>query len=54
MLILADGGYLTEDELPGAKKVLNAAAMTYVTTALYSLMQLFYWVFRVMNARQQH
>lgn len=54
MLILADGGYLTDEELPGAKKVLTAAAMTYVATALYSLMQLLYWVFRVMNARQQH
>ena len=34
--MLTDGGYLTEDELPGAKKMLRAAAMTYVLAALGS------------------
>lgn len=34
--MLTDGGYITEDELPGAKKMLNAAAMTYVLAALGS------------------
>lgn len=32
--MLTDGGYLAEDELPGAKKMLRAAAMTYVLAAL--------------------
>lgn len=32
--MLTDGGYIAEDELPGAKKMLNAAAMTYVLAAL--------------------
>ena len=34
--MLLDGGYLAEEELPGAKKMLNAAAMTYVLAALGS------------------
>lgn len=34
--MLVDGGYLTDDELPGAKKMLRAAAMTYVLAALGS------------------
>ena len=34
--MLTDGGYITEEELPGAKKMLNAAAMTYVLAALGS------------------
>ena len=34
--MLLDGGYLAEDELPGAKKMLRAAAMTYVLAALGS------------------
>lgn len=38
--ILADGRYLTEDEVVGAKKVLSAAALTYVAAALASILQL--------------
>jgi Zn-dependent membrane protease YugP len=34
--MLIDGGYLAEEELPGAKKMLRAAAMTYVLAALGS------------------
>lgn len=37
---LSDGGYLNEDELSGAKAVLNAAALTYVAAAISSLLQL--------------
>ena len=32
--MLTEGGYIEDDELPGAKKMLNAAAMTYVLAAL--------------------
>ena len=35
---------LYEDELPGAKKVLRAAAMTYVAALLMSLLQLLRFV----------
>lgn len=37
---LANGGYLTEDELVGAKKVLNAAALTYVAATAMAVLQL--------------
>ena len=40
MTALASGGYLTESELPGAKNVLSAAAMTYVAAALNAILQL--------------
>ena len=39
LLALERGGYLTEDELPGARKVLSAAALTYVASALTALVQ---------------
>lgn len=37
---LASGGYLTDDELYGAKKVLSAAAWTYVAAALVAILEL--------------
>lgn len=38
--ILSDGGLLTEDELPMARKVLTAAALTYVAAAAATFLQL--------------
>lgn len=40
LAILGDGGLLTEDELPIARKVLFAAALTYVAAALATFLQL--------------
>ncbi len=40
MTAIADGGYLTKDEQADAKKVLRAAAMTYVAAFAASLLQL--------------
>ena len=37
---LREGGYLDEDELSGAKAVLDAAALTYVASVVSSLLQL--------------
>ncbi len=37
---LTTGGYLRTDEINGAKKVLNAAALTYVAAAAMSILQL--------------
>lgn len=37
---LQDGGYLNGEELDGAKAVLHAAALTYVASAVSSLLQL--------------
>ncbi len=50
--ILADGRFLTTNEMPGAKKVLTAAAFTYVAVALYSLIQLLYFVMRLLGSRR--
>jgi Zn-dependent membrane protease YugP len=36
VLALSEGGMMSEDEIKGAKKVLSAAAMTYVASALTS------------------
>ena len=38
--ILSEGGYLTQEEIPAARKVLNAAAWTYVASALMAVLSL--------------
>jgi Zn-dependent membrane protease YugP len=38
--ILSDGGYLTQEEIPAARKVLNAAALTYMASALVAVLEL--------------
>lgn len=38
--VLSEQGILTQDEIPKCKKVLKAAAMTYVAAAMTSIMQL--------------
>lgn len=40
LAILGEGGLLTEEELPMARKVLTAAALTYVAAAITTLLQL--------------
>lgn len=50
--VLETHNYLNGQEMSGAKKVLTAAAFTYVATALYALMELLYWVFRLMGSRR--
>ncbi|MDD4797425.1 MAG: zinc metallopeptidase [Eubacteriales bacterium] len=40
LTLLNDGGYLTQSEQAGTRKVLRAAAMTYVAAALASILQL--------------
>lgn len=47
LLTLQQGGYMTPDELAGARKVLNAAAMTYVAAFITSLLMLLYWAMRL-------
>jgi Zn-dependent membrane protease YugP len=44
---LRKGNYVSEKELDGARKVLNAAAMTYVAAFITSLITLLYWMFRL-------
>jgi uncharacterized protein len=49
--ILKTQHFLTAQEMPGAQKVLTAAAFTYVAAALYSLMQLVYYIIRINQIR---
>lgn len=52
LTVLAGSNYLGTTEMPGAKKVLTAAAFTYVAAALYALMELAYWIMRLMASRR--
>jgi Zn-dependent membrane protease YugP len=47
LLSLEAGRYVEGDELVGAKKVLDAAAMTYVAAFITSLLTLLYWASRL-------
>lgn len=47
LVSLERGGYVSAEELAGARKVLNAAAMTYVAAFLTSLLQLLYWAYQL-------
>jgi hypothetical protein len=38
--MLRDGGYLDETELVGAKRVLDAAALTYIASLIVAIAQL--------------
>lgn len=44
---LERGGYVSNAELAGARKVLSAAAMTYVAAFITSLLTLLYWAYRL-------
>lgn len=50
---LESGGYLTAEETGGARKVLNAAAMTYVASALSALLQLARLLLLANNSRRR-
>jgi Zn-dependent membrane protease YugP len=50
LVTLQQSGVLVADELDGARKVLDAAALTYVAAAAVSLMQLLYWAFQILGA----
>lgn len=42
---LRTGGFMSDTEIKGARKVLSAAAMTYVAAFVTSLLTLLYWAF---------
>jgi len=52
LIALADGRVMSQDELGGARRVLNAAAMTYVSAAVASILWLLYYVSIVMGTRR--
>lgn len=41
---LVEGGYLPEEDMAGARRVLSAAALTYVAASLAGLLNLWYWL----------
>ena len=47
LVALQTGGFVSNEELNGARKVLNAAAMTYVAAFITSLLTLLYWAYRL-------
>jgi len=47
LAMLKRGSYLAPDELSGAKKVLDAAALTYVAAFVTSALTLLYWMMRL-------
>lgn len=47
LVALKSGNYLTSEELGGAKKVLDAAALTYVAAFVTSALTLLYWAMRL-------
>lgn len=44
---LESGGVMPQDEIAGARKVLSAAALTYVAAFVTSLLTLLYWLIRL-------
>jgi Zn-dependent membrane protease YugP len=54
LVTLEQSGVLVGEEIDGARSVLNAAAMTYVAAAAASVMQLLYWVFRILGSQRSN
>ena len=42
--VLRQGSYLTPEDEQGARRILNAAALTYVAASLASLLNLWRWI----------
>ncbi len=51
--ILSENGYLQKTEVSGARNVLGAAAFTYVAVALYALIELLYWILRIVGSSKR-
>ncbi|MFZ1748285.1 MAG: zinc metallopeptidase [Nitrospirales bacterium] len=43
-MIFREGGYLAPPDLHGAKRILTAAALTYVASSLFSLVNMWRWI----------
>ncbi|MGI6160625.1 MAG: zinc metallopeptidase [Christensenellales bacterium] len=52
MAALESGGYLNSDELHGSRKVLNAAALTYLAAALTAMLQLLRFILLARGRRR--
>jgi Zn-dependent membrane protease YugP len=53
LVTLGQSRVLDVEELAGARKVLTAAALTYVAAAAVSLIQLAYWVMRILDMQRR-
>ena len=42
--VLEQGGYLSREDLSGARRILKAAAFTYVAGSMASLLNLWRWI----------
>ncbi len=42
--ILEEGGYLAPTDMEGARRILKAAALTYVASSLFSLVNMWRWI----------
>jgi hypothetical protein len=51
--MLGQGGFITAAERPHAKKVLDAAALTYLAAALVSVMMLLRFILLFMGASRR-
>jgi Zn-dependent membrane protease YugP len=53
--VLADSGMIAPDEVDGTRKVLSAAALTYVAAAITAVLQLLYFLWRagLLGSRRQ-
>jgi hypothetical protein len=52
LVSLREGGYVSPEEIGGAKKVLDAAALTYVAAFVSSALTLLYWVMLLFGGRR--
>lgn len=50
--LLVSSGIIGDDELPEVRRVLSAAAMTYVAATLTAVLTLMYYVFRASQSRE--
>ncbi|MBP8302443.1 MAG: zinc metallopeptidase [Planctomycetes bacterium] len=50
---LSQGGVMANDELQGARSVLNAAALTYVAAAVTSLLSLLHYVMLILGSQRR-
>lgn len=51
--VIRDSGMFAEEDVKGTKKVLSAAAMTYVAALITSVMQIIYYVTRFLGGRDR-
>ncbi len=53
LALLENGGILAADEMVGARKVLNAAALTYVAAAVAAVMEMAYWLLHLVGGSSE-